>query len=285
VSGAHTSEKPGIGDTCYSQHGQHATLVARSAGSYIVRPIFEDDDGEHEGEVETWSVAFRTPPAPKLDKETVEAEQRLIDLRTQYNALWTQHNQLERDSKARMERLKQHEELAELDRYLAGEITHYVATHDYYPTVEIIPVGETVEDCSSSNGYGMLSLMPSRTWDKRIVFSVYYKDRNSRYSGDSRKKTVVPCCGEAEAKAKAAEILAGYVADYMTKEPARRNYFDQLIAQCGAHGVLVPQRLIDEHIEQIQKSLQQQREKALQSLAEIDAKLAAQAAAITGETA
>ena len=123
MSAKATKQTLEIGDTCYSQHGQQATLIARSAGSYIVRPIFEDDDGEHEGEIETWSTAFRTPPAPKLDKETAEAEQRLAELRKQYSELRAQHYQLESDSKARMERLKQHEALAELDGYLSGGIT------------------------------------------------------------------------------------------------------------------------------------------------------------------
>lgn len=268
--------RPGIGDTCYNQHGQQAEVLAYSAGSFIVRPVYEDDDGEHLGEVETWSTVFRTPPAPKLDAKTKAAEERLQSLQQQVSELERKQYEFQRDEKARMGRIKRHDALADLDRYLAGEITHYVSVHDYYPTVAIIPLGDTIEDYSSSDGYGLLSLMPSRTWDKQVVFSVYYREPNRNSSNYSRREKVFPCCGEEAAKAKAAEVLAGYVADQLAQEPTKRRFTEQLIASCAAHGVEVPQSLIDDMRDQTRKALEVQRARAANDLAKIEAELASQ---------
>lgn len=272
---SNTTKTMNPGDTVYSQRGEQAVLVARSGCEFIVRPIYEDDDGEHEGNVETWGTAFRTPPAPKLDAKTKAAEERLQSLQQQVSEMERKQHEFTRDEKTRMERIKRHDALADLDRYLAGEITHYVSVHDYYPTVAIIPLGDTIEDYSSSDGYGLLSLMPSRTWDKRVVFSVYYREPNRNSSNYSRTDKVFPCCGEEAAKAKAAEVLAGYVADQLAQEPTKRRYTEQLIAACAVHGVDVPQSLIDDMRTMERQSLEAQRTKAANALAEIDAKVAA----------
>ena len=273
MSAAQNPWKPG--DTCYSQHGEEAVLVAKSGGEFIVRPLFEDDYGSREGEIATWSAAFRTPPAPKLDAQTKEAEQKLHAIRVEVDQLRGERLAMDAEHKARLDRIKAHADLEMLDRYLAGEITHYVAKHQYYPRVEIIPLGQTVEQYPSSNGYGLLTLKPSRTWDKRIVFSVYFQDANrDRYrSSSSRMEIVVPCCGEEQAHAKASEIVAAMVAEYLELAPEHRSYIDQLFAACAQFGVAIPERLVAENDELNRKSLLQQRDKAAQSLAEVDAKL------------
>lgn len=268
--------RPGIGDTCYNQHGQQAEVLAYSAGAFIVRPVYEDDDGEHLGEVETWSAVFRTPPAPKMDAATKAAEERLQSLRAQVAELERKQYEFTRDEKARMDRIKQHEGLEMLDRYLAGEITHYVTKHSYYPTVAILPLGETLDEHRSSNGFGLLSIMPTVQWDKRVTFSVCYHPKNSRYSSDSRSETVIPCCGLEQAQKVVAETLANFCAEQLDKPVEKRSYTAELIACCQAHKVPVPQALVDGMNEQNRKALEAQRDKAAKELAEITAKLEAQ---------
>lgn len=261
-----------IGATVYSQHGQEAELVARTGGEYIVRPIYEDDDGPRAGDVETWREVFRTPPAPKLDEETALAEKRLTELRAQISAVEAQRREFDRDEKARKERVQRHEALAELDRYLAGEITHYVTVSDYNPTVEILPVTETIERHSSSNSYGMLTLYPCNNWHG-LQWLLNYLPNGSR-SYESRTTRVHLCCGEEAAKAKAAEVLRGFIADMLAKEPAKRYDVERLISSCHKHGVDVPQELID-HVEsqrvaQLEKELADHKAK----IAVIEQKLA-----------
>ena len=261
------------GDTCYGQHGQEAIFLARSGGEFIVRPIYEDDNGPHEGSVESWSAAFQSPPAPKLDAETKQAEQTLASLRMEIGQLHDERRQMDADHKSRMDRIKMHEGLEMLDRYLVGEITHYVATHEYYPIVQIIPIGETVEGYPSSNGYGLLKLMPSRAWDKRIVFSVTFQ--SGRHSYDSRTTDVIPCFGEEDAKTKASEWITQKVAEYLALEPRRRSYISKLFSACAVYGIAVPQQLIDDQHELDRANLLEQREKAQQGLIKIESELSA----------
>lgn len=261
------------GDTCFSQHGQEGVFVARSGGDFIVRPIYEDDDGPHEGEVETWSAAFRTPPVPKLDAETKAAQERLNGLRKEISQLRAERMQMDTEHSARLARIKAHESLEMLDRYLAGELTHYVAVHDYYPTVAIIPIGETLESYASSEGYGLLTIVPAKNWARGITFSLYHRDRTDNRYRESRTDRVFPCCGEEDAKAVAAKWLEQKILDFLAKEPARRSHVEQLFPTCAAYGVVVPKQLLDDHAELQRRQLQDQREKAAKSLAEIDAKL------------
>lgn len=259
------SQPLGIGDTCYDTHGQQAVLLAKSAGDYVVRVIYEDDDGEERlGDVQTWNAAFRTPPTPKLDAETKAAEERLAALRSEINKLTSERHQFDADHKARLERIKQHEGLEMLDRYLAGEITHYVAFHDYYPTVSIIPLGDTLRDYGSSSGYGLLTMMPSITWDKRVVFMVTYRSPYDRHSSKTDK--VIPCCGEEQANAVAKALVSEKVEEYLGLKPERRSYIDHLFAACNAFGVPIPQSLIDEKRAGEKAALSEKAEKLRQEL-------------------
>ena len=261
------------GDTVYNQHGQEGEYVARSGGEHIVRPVYEDEDGPQSGDIQTWAVVFRTPPAPKLDAETAEAATRLAALHLTGEELEGQKYTLERGEKDRMERIKRHEALANLDRYLAGEITHYVATHDYYPTVEIIPIGETVENYSSTSNYGLLELMPTNAWDKQIHWSVTYRTRNTY--GDSRTTKVYPCCGEADAQTKAVAVVQEMLADYLAKERKYRSYPERLVASCERFGVPVPDELIDGIAEQKRLAAEARVAEHSKKLQEAQAELAA----------
>lgn len=271
------------GDTVYSIHGQEGRYVAASAGGHVVEPIFQadEDDEPHFDDPQTWREVFRKPPTEKLEHEVAALEAKLRLRREDMDKLREQHTHFERGEKARLERIKRHEQLAELDRYLAGEFTHYVATHDYYPDVEIIPVGETVENYASNSGYGLLTLCPTRRWDKKIYWTVTYKVPSPAYS---RTKTVIPCCGEDDARAKAAAVLQRFLQEYEPLEPGKRHYAKELEKCCRKFGVDVPQWLVDgiaaETRASLEKSIAQQRGK----LAESEAALAAIQKA-TGEPA
>lgn len=260
------------GDIVWSQHGEEAELVAKTGGEFVVRPIFEDDDGPQFGEIQTWRTAFRTPPTPKLDKQTADAEKRLASLSQQVSALEKKQYDLNREMEARKDRIKQHEEMALLDRYLAGEITHYVAAHDYYPELEIIPVTETVESYSSNQGYGLLTLMPSTGWDKKLRWSVYFKTADRWTS--SRTCRVYPCGGEEEAKAKVIAVLGEFIAEYLAKDRDKRGSTDRLIASCRRFGVEVPAELIEGEREKELRNLTKSRDDLRKKFEEAEAAIA-----------
>lgn len=268
------------GDTVYGQDGQEAEFVTKTGGEYLVRPIYEDDDGYQSGDVQTWRNVFRTPPAPKLDEQTASAKKRLTEIKAQVSELERAKYEFDKDEKSRLERIKQHDQLAELDRYLAGEITHYVAAHEYYPDVEIIPVGETIDGYQSSNVYGLLQLCPRSGWDKKIYWTVTYKvpDRNVY----SQTKTVIPCCGEEQARERASDVLRGYLDQYQAKPVKEWHYPDQLVMSCQRLSVEVPQWLIDGIATSKRNSLESTIADQRKKLAEYEAALAAIGAEVGG---
>lgn len=267
------TRKIAIGDTVYSQHGQEAELVAGTSGEYIVRPIYEDDDGPRAGEVETWREVFRTPPAPKLDAETAAAEKRLADLQEEVRKVQAERYAFDADAKARVDRIKQHDALADLDNYLAGKITHYVTFSDYSKTVAILPVTETIERHPSSYQFGMITLYPCTNW-QGVQWLLNYHPKGANYSSDSRTERVLLCCSEDEAREKAQAYLRDRIADLLEQEPAKRYYAEALITNCRDHAVDVPAELIEgvESIKRAQlvKELADHQAKA----AEIEKKLA-----------
>lgn len=259
-------------DTVYSIHGQEGSYVASCSGGHVVQPVYQDEDSEpHFDEPQTWREVFRKPPTEKLEHDVAALEAKLALRRKELDEVREQRNQFEREEDARRQRIKQHEQLAALDDYLAGRITHYVAVHEYYPSVEVIPVGETVEGYSNSNGYGILQLCPTRSWDKKIYWTVTYEVPSPTYS---RTHTVIPCCGEEAARAQAAEWLRGYLEKYQAEEPEKRSYAEMLVKACKKFDVEVPQWLVDGVAAfkraQLERSITEQRAK----LAEAESALA-----------
>lgn len=260
------------GCTVYSQHGEEAEFVACAGGEYVVRPVFEDDDGPHFGDVTTWREVFRTPPAPKLDAATAAAEKRLADLQLQVAEREGQLYAFEREEKARQKRLQRHEALADLDDYLAGKITHYLTFNQYDRTVAILPVDETIENYPSSYQHGLLTLYPCKNWSG-LNWVLNHLPKGAR-EYDGKAVTVELCRSEEEAKAKAQHYLRTYLAAYMATEPGKRYYTDALIRNCRQHGVEVPQDLLDWVEANRVTSLQSQLEDLRKKAAAIEAQLA-----------
>lgn len=260
------------GDTVYSQHGQEAAFVAQAGGEFVVRPVFEDDYGPQYGEIETWSQVYSTPPAPKLDTASAEAQKRLETLEAQCRAKRQELDAFEREERERRERLKLHEELADLDRYLSGEITHYVAKATYGDTISIIPAGETLDSYGDSYERGMLRLWPSKGFknDGRLCWAVSYRPRESR---DTFTYGVIPCCGLEEATAKAQTILRGQVEKMMALEPAKRHSIDSLIRNCNQYRVEVPDELLNTQADKLREQLERERAELRTKLANVDQRL------------
>lgn len=262
------------GDTVYNEHGEEAEFVAKSMGEFIVRPILEDVEGfTYRTDIMTWKQAFRAPPKPKLDAETAAAEEKLSNLRAEIAAIQSERRKFDAEEADRMARIKAHRELADLDKYLAGEITHYVAKHEYGDHVAIIPVGETIEEYSSTKGFGMLHLYPSRRWDKKIFWTLRYRT-NSDWRSE-KEITAIPCCGEEQAKAVAIEVLELKCAQQLAADVSRRHYTKELIACCRKFGAQVPQQLIDDTNAAARASLERQAAHHIESAEKFKAELAA----------
>lgn len=195
------------GQLCYSSQGEAARFITFAGGEFIVRTITEfDNEGEYveaEGHVEAWPVIYTTPPVEKRHAEIARLDDLIAGKRAELREVEKQHRAAIAEADARMARIQQHEMLEDLDRFLAGEFTHYVTESEYSPTVKVIPVSETLDEYRSMSGYGMLTLFPCREGGK-VRFKV---ERYLRKSGSSESLWVIPCCGFDVAREKAAAIL------------------------------------------------------------------------------
>lgn len=259
------------GDEVYDIQGRAGRYVARAAAGHIVEPIYQhDEDGDEVSydDAVTWREVFIKPPIEKLHADTETALQKLVEAQRKLEETRQAQYAFEHEERARIDRLKQHEVLADLERYIKGEFTHYVAVRSYDTCVAIIPVAETVEHCASNDGYGLLILSPSNGWGGGLSWRVTYREKDRRYNADSRTDQVFPCCGEEAARAKAQELMEGFAAD-MAAKPREKRYLqhvERIVACCDEFGAKVPQDLRD-GIEQA-KRLQADRdlEKATQEL-------------------
>lgn len=267
------------GDEVFDIHGRAGAYVARAAGGHIVEPIYEHgedgDDGISYGEAVTWREVFATPPTEKLHADTAAALERLADAKRQLNVAHEELRAFERDEKARMERLKQHKGLEELDRYLAGEITHYVAFHDYHGTVEVIPISETMDSYSTNNGHGLLTLSPSRSWDKTVRWSVTYEPKTNNRYNSSRTLSCIPCCGEEAANAMALQVLKEMADAMLAKERRLRHCVAEFIGCCEKFGLEVPQELRDGMAAESQANIQRQLDNNAKKREDLERQLAA----------
>lgn len=242
---------PAPGDEVYSKDGLTGTFVGRIDGRNFVLPQYADEEYPSEpshGDIEEWPAVFKNPPTNVLDAETDKAMKKLVEITAQIGAKRIELSDLDREMRARADRIKQHEGLAELDRYLAGEVTHYltVSRHRTFD-VEIIPVGDTCDAYGHSDAseYGVLKLCPIRSQQSPtgLRWSVYWKVPSPAYS---RTEHVVLCCGIEEAQAKAKSIIQQRIDEAIkSQHGVGGSIANEIISACKKHGMEPPQAVVD----------------------------------------
>ena len=107
---------------------------------------------------------YPKPPIPVVEKDIGEAETRLQDLNRQLREKKSELLQFEAEEKARAERIKRHEQLARLDDWINGKVTHilHLEKHSVWRIVEI-----SEEEASDGDRYSRNKLLKLLTlWGK-----------------------------------------------------------------------------------------------------------------------
>lgn len=117
---------PQAGDEVFGLQGEAATYLAVAEGGHAVQLIYDQEGEPYAGEVALWQRVFREPPVQQLHDEIARLEKRRDEVRTELYAAEDARRNIDRDSKERLERIKQHKGLEQLDLFLAGKITHLV---------------------------------------------------------------------------------------------------------------------------------------------------------------
>ncbi|HEY8361040.1 MAG TPA: hypothetical protein VIL30_26575, partial [Ramlibacter sp.] len=142
----HTFNK---GDIVFAIDGQQGEYLMAYEDAHLVLPHFREDGDEWGGEPwsngpTVWHEVFTKPPVPVVHEDVAatraeldEVEGKLREAEQQLRTMRDERQQLQRDQAAVVARLKQHRQLARIDDWLAGNITHLVVWTHYGRRVEI----------------------------------------------------------------------------------------------------------------------------------------------------
>ena len=247
------------GQIVYNRQGHEAKYVARlSTGSHIVRPgqtcySPDPDQGEYtvyQGVAE-WPEVFLKPPVEKLNAEVAALNAKIEDLRKSVQVVMAERAALDRQMEERKARIARHEQLAQLDAFITGQITHFVeikrsyGTEEYVRSISI----KTFEDAMTEegpycSGVRLLSLFGGSKGDLTW--------RINRYCDGSGQWTdVVPCTSLEEAQAKARALYDANVEVWRTDPGSKNRWGAEIVIEHAKRlGYPIPQDALDTAVAQ-----------------------------------
>lgn len=262
-----------VGQDVYDEHGSTYTYIAQNSGEHIVREVLEDSEsGEpYEGDVRTLRNVFASPESgrQKLDARLSALQEKIAAAELELHDVQGAIHAANKEVQARADRLKQHEQLAFLDDYLQGKITHYVEVPEYGGGCAIISVTDVSDIERRDRKFRLLTLSGGTDYRGGIHWQLnHYSD------GSGWNKAVQPCRSLEEAQEKARQILEAQIAELMTKPAGNRVHTGHLFQCCEKHGVSVPQVLVDELNVTLNQAAITRRKQLQAEIEQIDAKLA-----------
>ncbi len=237
-----TDENKKINDAIkYLSNGRIVRIISHVApGRIIVERGFINDDDPNAGPwfegVEEVDAVYDNPPIEAISREVAALEDKKATMLGVISDLAAK----ERDAKKRVEALKVYDQLARVEDFLTGKITHYV-TYNSYDHSRPAPIISTPEDekCgNSTDRYAKLKLLVLYGDKERgLEWKLnYYSD------GSGNTSTICfPCCSLDEAKQKAREILAGSFAKYKIPDCGGFQTGINLVKSAKACGATIPE--------------------------------------------
>lgn len=230
-----TSVTPDQQPIKYLATGQLVRVLARPAPDQIVVEIgrtYEDDPDEvfFDG-TKVVKAVYDKPPVEAIHPAITALEERRGELQKSVLSL----QEIERTAKRRVESLKVYDQLARVEDFLSGKITHYVIYSRYGYSESPVPRISTPQAEISGN---------ERHGDMRLLVLFGKRDRtmewvlNSYSDGSGSNDTCIPCCSLEEAQQRAREILAASLLKY--KVPDQNNCQHGLDLAAAARGLAVP---------------------------------------------
>lgn len=258
----------------YDEQGNAYTYIASDKGEHIVREVLEDCEygGAYSGEVRVLRSVFTTADSgrQKMESRLAQLNEQIVAAQLELHDVQGAVHAANKEVRERAERLKQHEQLAFLDDYLQGKITHYVETSRCGYGFEIIPVNVVSDIERSDRKFRLLTLSGSADYRGGIHWQL-----NKYSDGGGSDSTVYPCRSLEEAQAKARQLLEAAIAEILKKPTGSRNVSAPLFECCEKHGVAVPKELISELKAKAAKEAMRRREQLQAELEKLNAQIAA----------
>lgn len=248
------------GDEVYDEYGHVARYVMPAqVGGHIVEPFYGNDEDEEPtcGGPEVWNHVFAKPTANKLDQEMADIQAAIDQKRQELRDIQDDINNTERERRDLLQRIKDTPDLADLDLWLQGKVTHIVTLNGY--SIGIGAVEETLRRADRERRLRLLNLMVDPMANHFWVGYASYSDG----SGSQTR------CLLATSLEHARSLAAEYVADEIRKNPC--NDHSNLIMSANELGVSVPadrletaqqkaKKVRDEQIVRVRRELERQQE-------------------------
>lgn len=165
------------GDAVFNLHGQEGRYIASTAGGHVVEPVYESDDEQVYGDVETWRDVFAAPPTAKLHAEVAEIEATLIAAQRTLAATRAEQRAADMEAAAARKRIADHPDLRDLDLWLQGKVTHIVSL-DYH-SLKIGTIEETLRKQDRDHELRLMSLLVDPKANRYFVAYAAYSDGSS----------------------------------------------------------------------------------------------------------
>jgi hypothetical protein len=222
------------GDTVYTVDGDECEYVAAAHVGHIVLPLYGGgpEDGPYYGDPMTVAEVLADPPKPRLAAEIAEARAQLERLLEQVTEREGQLRELQRGDRERLARLKEHRQLARIDDWMAGKITHFVVWRHYGRRVEVKTWDEAMEAGERRRDHiPLLVLNGTLEWvDNYARMGI---DWCITTQGGSNTVRVIPCCSAEEARERAVEAIEKITADRMReRRNSRASGYDHELEDC-----------------------------------------------------
>jgi hypothetical protein len=240
----------------YLTNGQEVELIGPFQGQFLVRTVLQDYEGNDlEGTLELVAQVLDQPPTAKIGQELVELSAKCDAVAERKRELEAQIREVEAANQSRFLKFKQYKQLALLEDFLDGKITHYVI--ERYNRIQILPLENTKTEYHR-DALRLLVLYGLSKGDLEWRLC-YYADGSGSY------ETVYPVTSLEAAKQQAREIALDNIC--ATKDNPQRAVIDSA-TYCG---VDVPAEY-RQAVEARESADREQRRTALQSeLSKLDA--------------
>lgn len=278
----------------YNLHGGEAQYVSSLPnGHHIVRPGYtqydpDPDVGEYTSYdgVAEWHEVFLKPPVEKLHEEVARLSGQIADLRKTVQVIMGERVVLDRQMAERKARITQHEQLDQLDDYLAGKITHFVVLdHGYgFDRLRGISIRTFKDAVKEDDRYG---------WDRdRTKLLTLFGDskgnltwRINEYaqSSGSHNESVIPCTSLEQARDTARKLYEEELALWRAEQavpsapkPAKRPWHaSTLVEHAKTLDLPVPQDAVESAARDKRKAMEDAVESARKALLKAEANLQA----------
>lgn len=261
------------GDIVWTESGNKAEYVSVIGGQHAVRLIYaeqeRDDDEPYEypaPRIDTVDRVFAKAPVEVIDAEVSKRQAALEDIVRRTLDKRRELTDLERRQKETLKNLQQHEELAHLEDWLAGKITHFVVVDSYKTTVRVQAWDAAMEMKSDyGNGRGFDLLVLSAGWDKVLKWQ---RKETPRY------QYLRPHTSEDAAIADAITVITQSLADAVKSKDVIHS-LGELIKSADLFKVDVPEHLRTTLANRQRAHIQTYLDKARNEVAVYEARIAA----------